>query len=88
MEQASGGIEALLPLLIGQMQAMQTMMMALIQQQTGWPGYPGQWGALPSPWSHHRVPPDDFAHLLGAGTGNDVLPADWASEDDWFGGPP
>jgi hypothetical protein len=82
-------VEALLPLLIGQMQAMQTMMMTLIQQQSGWTGYPGQWGAPPSLRSHHRVPPDEFAHLLGAGTGNDVLPPDWAGEgEDWFGGPP
>jgi hypothetical protein len=97
MQQANGGtglygpvqsVETLLPLLIGQMQAMQTMMMTLIQQQTGWTGYPGQWGAPPSPRSHHRVPPDEFVYLLGDGSGNDVLPPDWAGEDDWFGGPP
>jgi hypothetical protein len=85
--QQASGVEALLPLLIGQMQTMQTMMMTLIQQQTGWSGYPGQWGAPPAPRSHHRVSPDEFAHLLGAGSGNDVLPPDWAGEDDWFGGP-
>jgi hypothetical protein len=98
IQQASGGtglygpvqsVEALLPLLIGQMQAMQTMMMTLMQQQTGWTGYPGQWGAPSSLRSHHHTLPDEFAHLLGAGTGNDVLPPDWAGEgEDWFGGPP
>jgi hypothetical protein len=89
MQQSNGGVEALLPLLIGQMQAMQTMMMTLMQQQSGWPSYPGQWGTSPSLRSYHHVPLDDFAHLPGAGDGNDVLPSDWAGEgEDWFGGSP
>jgi hypothetical protein len=87
MQQANEGVGTLLPLLIGQMQTMQTMMMTLMQQQTGWRGYHHQWGTPPSPGSHHRVPLDEFAHLLGDGSGNDMLPPDWAGEDDWFGGP-